>query len=37
MAKWTASALPVADASSFEFDGINVAAQHVIIVMTQHL
>jgi len=30
MAKWTASALPVADAVSFEFDRINVTAQHVM-------
>jgi len=33
MAKWLASALPVADAVSFEFDGccgINVTAQHVM-------
>jgi len=28
MAKWPASALPVADLVSFEFDGINVTAQH---------
>jgi len=30
MANWLASALPVADAMSFEFDGINVTAQHVM-------
>jgi len=30
MAKWLASALPVADAVSFEFDGINVTTQHVM-------
>jgi len=30
MAKWLASALPVADTMSFEFDGIDVTAQHVI-------
>jgi len=28
MENWLASALPVADAMSFEFDGINVTAQH---------
>ena len=28
MENWLASALPVADAVSFEFDGINVTAQH---------
>jgi len=30
MANWLASALPVADAVSFEFDDINVTAQHVM-------
>jgi len=30
MENWLASALPVADAVSFEFDGINVTAQHVM-------
>jgi len=30
MANWLASALPVADAVSFEFDGINVTTQHVM-------
>jgi len=30
MAKWLASTLPVADAVSFEFDGINVTTQHVM-------
>ena len=30
MANWLASALPVADAVSFEFDGINVTAQYVM-------
>ena len=29
MGKWPASALPVTDAVSFEFDDINVTAQHV--------
>jgi len=29
--KWPASALPVADAVSFEFDGVNVTSQHVMI------
>jgi len=31
MANWLASALPVADAMSFEFDDINVTAQRVIM------
>ena len=31
MEYWLASALPVADAVSFEFDGINVTAQHVMV------
>ena len=30
MENWLASALPVADVVSFEFDGINVTAQHVM-------
>jgi len=30
MANWLASALPVADAVSFEFVGINVTAQYVM-------
>jgi len=30
MANWLASALPVADAVSFEFDDINVTAQRVM-------
>jgi len=31
MGKWPASAMPIiADAVSFEFDGINVTAQHVM-------
>jgi len=30
MENWLASALPVDDAVSFEFDGINVTAQHVM-------
>ena len=30
MANWLVSALPVADAVSFEFDNINVTAQHVM-------
>ena len=30
MANWLASALPVADAVLFEFDDIDVTAQHVI-------
>ena len=30
MENWLASALPVADAVSFEFDDINVTTQHVI-------
>jgi len=30
MAKWLASPPPVADAVSFEFDGINVTTQHVM-------
>ena len=30
MANWLVSALPVADAVSFEFDDINVTAQHVM-------
>ena len=30
MAKWLASTLPVADAVSFEFNGINVTAHHVM-------
>ena len=30
MENWLTSALPVADAVSFEFDGINVIAQHVM-------
>jgi len=30
LANWIASALPVADAVSFEFDDINVTAQHVM-------
>jgi len=30
MANWLASELPVADAVSFEFDGISVTAQHVM-------
>jgi len=34
MENWLASALPVADAVSFEFDDINVTAQRV---MTQRL
>jgi len=36
MANWLASALPVADVVSFEFDDINVTAQHVI-TQTAHL
>jgi len=31
MANWLASALPVADAVSFEFDGINATAQYVMM------
>jgi len=34
MGKWLASVLPVADAMSFEFDGINVTAQHVMAQRT---
>ena len=30
MENWLASELPVADAVSFEFEGINVTAQHVM-------
>ena len=30
LTNWLASALPVADAVSFEFDDINVTAQHVM-------
>ena len=30
MANWLASALPVTDAVSFVFDGINATAQHVM-------
>jgi len=30
MTNWLASALPVADAVSFEFGDINVTAQHVM-------
>ena len=33
MANWLASALPVAYAVSFEFDGINVTSQHVMAQM----
>ena len=32
MENWLTSALPVVDAVSFEFDGINVIAQHVMAV-----
>ena len=31
MANWLASALPVADAVSFEFDGINATAKYVMM------
>ena len=31
MENWLASALPVADAVSSEFDGINVTAQHEMV------
>jgi len=39
MENWLASALPVADVVSFEFDGINVTAQHVMArpVLLMHL
>ena len=30
MANWLASALPVADAVTFEFNDINITAQHVM-------
>jgi len=34
MANWLALALPAADEVSFEFDGINVTAQHVMTPQT---
>jgi len=36
MAKWPASALPVADAVSCVFDGINFTAQHVMTQAAPH-